>query len=330
MTKKRRNLPSTLRVIVLAPPRGQLVGIIGLLEALDAANRLRAARGRPPPYAVELVGLTAATPSAAGPVLRTPRASTIDRLHTLVVGGGLEMADRTDARVLAETGRLAALGERIVSVCVGAFALGELGLLDGRRCTTHWIALDRLRQRFPAARVEDDAIYTEDGPIFTSAGASAGIDLALHLIRRDCGPALALAVARSLVVFAQRPGGQSQFGAALRLRPGLDDRLHALVAAILREPAGDHDVESLARRSGMSPRHFARVFREQTGETPAAFVTRVRVEAAQRLLAGSDAPIAQVADDVGYGSVDAFRRSFERVAGVQPSAWRSRFQAEAG
>lgn len=124
-----------------------------------------------------------------------------------MVGGGLDLP--SDPRLLDEAGRLAAGAARVVSVCMGAFVLGDLGLLDGRRCTTHWLALDRLRARFPAAKVEPDAIFTDDGPVFTSAGASAGIDLALHLVRVDAGPRMALAVARALVVFAQRPGGQS-------------------------------------------------------------------------------------------------------------------------
>lgn len=325
MTNVRQNLPPTRSVVVLTPAGGQLIGIIGFLEALDSANRFRVSMSKPPPYEVQLVGVDAQTASASGPVLSTPPSSGVRSVHTLVLGGGLQHAEGLDPRFLAEASRLAGLAERLVGVCMGTFALAELGLLDGRCCTTHWMGLDRLRERFPEARVEGDAIFCEDGRVLTSAGATAGIDLALHLIRSDCGPRLALAVARSLVVFAQRPGGQSQFSAVMEMRPGADDRLNGVIAGVVSDPAADHGVDAMARRAGMSPRHFARVFRDQTGETPAAFVTRARVEAAQRALAGGDASMEQVADAAGFGSVDAFRRSFGRVTGVSPSAWRERF-----
>ena len=324
MTITRQFQPNPKRVVVLTPPRGQLIGIIGFIEALDAVNRLRAARGKAPVYALTLAGVEAETPSAAGPVLRTTPSRQVEQADLLVVGGGLDSPD--DPGLIDEAGRLSAGAERVVSVCMGAFTLGALGLLDGRRCTTHWLALDRLRARFPAAVVEDDAIFTEDGAIFTSAGASAGIDLALHLIRLDRGPAMALAVARALVVFAARPGGQSQFGSALKLGPDLEDRLRGLVARIVEDPAADHGVERLATSVGMSPRNFARVFAEQSGETPAAFVAKVRVEAAQRALVAGDASLEQVAADCGFGTVETLRRTFHRVAGVAPSDYRIRFR----
>lgn len=328
MTVTGRILPELQRVVVLTPAGGQLIGIIGFIEAFDAANRLLAHRGRPPRYTITLAGVGPETPSAAGPVLRTTPSEALESADTLVLGGGLEIDE--DPRLLSEAARLAQGASRLVSVCMGAFVLGGLGSLDGRRGTTHWLALDRLRARFPAAKVEDDAIFTEDGPVFTSAGASAGIDLALHLIGLDGGPRLALAVARALVVFAQRPGGQSQFGSALRIRPGVDERLRRLVGRVLQDPGGEHGVEALAASVGMSPRNFARVFLAQTGETPAAFVVKVRVEAAQRALVQSDAGLAQIAEDCGFGTVETFRRCFQRVAGVAPSDYRARFRAETG
>lgn len=327
MTTTGRFLPSPRSVGVLLPQDSQLIGVIGLIEALDAANRLCAARGEAPPYALRLAGVGDDTRSAAGPVLHTEPAASIARVHTLVVGGALRLrTDPIDAALLRQARRLAASAERIVAVCAGSFVLGELGLLDGRRCTSHWLALDALRTRFPTARVEDDAIFTEDGPVLTSAGATAGIDLALHLIRGDAGPRLALAVARALVVFAQRPGGQSQFGSALRLRPGLDDRLAELVSTVLADPGADHRVEVLAKRAGMSPRHFARVFLQQAGQTPAAFVSCARVEAAQRALVHSDAALDTIAGDCGFGCAATLRRTFQRIVGVTPSAYRARFR----
>lgn len=327
MTKDPRIPPSAPRsVVVLVPPGSQLIGALGFFEALDAANRVLAWAGKPALYRLTLAGVAASTAAVSGPVLRTTPSDTLESPHTLVVAGAFTSPDEpVHPGVLAEAGRLAADSRRVVGVCVGTFVLAELGLLAGRRCTTHWLGLPQLRARFPDARVEDDAIFTEDGPVLTSAGATAAIDLALHLIRQDGGARLAQTVARTLVVFAQRPGGQSQFGATLQLRPGLDERLRRLVAQVVAEPAGDHRVERLAARVGMSPRHFARVFREQTGETPAAFVAKVRVEAAQRQLGRGDDGLAAVASAVGFGSEETLRRSFLRVVGVTPSAWRARF-----
>ncbi|MCO4772518.1 MAG: helix-turn-helix domain-containing protein [Deltaproteobacteria bacterium] len=328
MTSDRRFLPLPLRVVVVLPSGGQLIGVMGLYEAFEAANRILASRDRPPLYTLDLVGVQDATRSAAGPVLATAAIADVADLHTLVVGGALEIPDApVSPELRTQIARLADAAERVVGVCMGTFVLGDVGLLDGRRCTTHWLALQRLRECVPAALVEDDALYTEDGRVWTSAGASAGIDLALQLIRRDGGPRLALSVAQVLVMFAHRPGGQSQFGSALRLGAGLDDRMRRLVAGVIRDPAGDHRVAGLAARAGMSPRNFARVFRQQTGETPAAFVTRVRVEAAQRLLVSADDTVASVAADCGFGSEDTLRRTFLRVRGVTPTAYRARFAA---
>lgn len=326
MTKTGRSLP-TRRIVVLTPPGGQLIGVVGFIEAFDAANRILASRGKPPLYELVTVGLDAVTPSCAGPALQTVPSSQIQSLHTLVVGGALDLPEAPVLeRLLAETGRLAERAERLVSVCMGAAVLGSIGALDGRRCTCHWLRLDEMRERFPNAQVQDDAIFTEDGPVFTSAGATAGIDLALHLVRLDGGPRLALAVARTLVVFAQRPGGQSQFSRALRVRSGIDDRMADLVAGVLEDPKANHTVDALATRVGMSHRNFARVFRAQTGQTPAAFVAGVRVEAAQRHLLQSDATLETVAEDCGFGTVETFRRTFRRVTGVSPSDYRRRFR----
>ena len=313
---------------MLVPEGARLIGLIGCLDAFDAANRILAHAGRPEIYALRTLGVSSRVRAESGAVLATERASTLAEVDTLIVGGSLAHADTPfPARYLGEVSRLAQTARRVVSVCAGSFALGELGLLDGRRCTSHWLVLERMRERFPAARVEDDAIFTQTDHVYTSAGASAGIDLALQLIREDAGPRVALAVARALVVFAWRPGGQSQFGTRTGLRAGASERFHDLIAQVQRSPASDHGVERLAKRAGMSPRHFARVFAEQTGETPAAFVARVRVEAAQRALAHTDATLLAIAEDCGFGNEKTLRRTFARVTGVTPSAWRARFAA---
>lgn len=327
MTSIRRKLPSGSKVAAVVIPEGcQLLGMIGLMEAFDAANRVRQARGQAPLYDVRLVGADEPTRTATGIAVQARRPRGLRSVHTLVVGGMLELADTPiDPALLRTVGRLARRASRVVGVCMGSYVLGELGLLDGRRCTTHWLGLDAMRQRFPLAHVEDDVLFTEDGAVLTSAGSSAGIDLALHLIRTDAGPSLALTVARLLVVYAQRSGGQSQFSTALRLRPTQDQRIDRLVSRVVRSPGEDHRVETMAASVAMSPRHFARVFREQTGETPAHFVGRVRVEAAERALARSDASLEEIADECGFASADTMRRTFLRVAGVTPSIWRGRF-----
>ena len=326
MPRKGQILPSPCRVAVLVPDGARLIGLIGCLDAFDAANRVLAHANKPPIYTLSTLGLTTRVRSESGTVLATQRARELARVDTLIVGGSLAHIESPfRPRYLAEVSRLAQTARRVVSVCTGSFALGQLGLLDGRRCTSHWLALERMRERFPAAIVEDDAIFTQAGHVYTSAGASAGIDLALHLIRENAGPRVALAVARALVVFAWRPGGQSQFGTRTGLRSGASQRFHDLIAQVQRAPASDHAVERLAKRAGMSPRHFARVFAEQTGETPAAFVARVRVEAAQRALAHTDATLSAIAEDCGFATEKTLCRTFARVTGVTPSAWRSRF-----
>jgi transcriptional regulator GlxA family with amidase domain len=213
---------------------------------------------------------------------------------------------------------------RVASVCTGAFLLAACGLLDGRRAVTHWRSCARLQQRHPAVRVEEDRIYLRDGKVWTSAGVTAGIDLALALVEEDLGRDLALAVARHLVVFLKRPGGQSQFSTMLAAQSAGDDfaRLHDWIATHLD---ADLRVEHLAAAAGMSPRHFARVYAERMGRTPAKAVEAMRIEAARRALEESGAPIEAVARRCGFGDEERMRRSFLRRLGVGPRAYRARF-----
>ncbi|MFN3197298.1 MAG: GlxA family transcriptional regulator [Bradymonadia bacterium] len=328
MTKTPQILPKPRHVVCVVPDGGQLMGIMGCFEALDTANRMRLAHDKPPLYAVSLAGLSDRVRVSSGPTLSTTPLDQIEDTHTLVMGGLPPQSEMCPtAAMLEAVQRLSSKASRVVSICTGAFTLGAVGLLDGRRCTTHWLALKPLRQRYPKAQVEADALYTEDGPIYTSAGATAGIDLALHLIRQDGGSSLALAVARALVMFTQRPGGQSQFSTALRLGPGQDEMINKVINRVLVNPAADHRVDTLAGHVGMSPRNFARVFRTQTGTTPAAFVARARVEAAQRLMLQEDATLEWVAEVCGFGTLETLRRTFIRVVGVSPGAYRARFRA---
>jgi transcriptional regulator GlxA family with amidase domain len=212
-------------------------------------------------------------------------------------------------------------------VCTGAFLIAAAGLLDGRRATTHWRWCERLARQFPRVRVDADAIFVRDGAIFTSAGVTAGIDLALSLVEEDLGRALAMSVARQLVVHTRRTGGQSQFSETLRMQSADDgsfDALHQWIAANLD---ADLSVEALAAHAGMSVRHFARVYRAHTGETPARAVARLRLEAARHQLEGAAARVGSVARAVGFGDPDRLRRAFHRHLGVTPRAYRAAFAA---
>lgn len=260
------------------------------------------------------IGVEASAAEVAGPV------------DTMIVPGTWtwpEAIGRAD--LLAAVSDAAARSRRVVSVCVGAFVLAEAGLLDGRRATTHWQFFDELAERYPTVRIDRDAIFVADGALYTSAGVSSGIDLALALVEADHGAAIARRVAQHLVVFMQRPGGQAQFSIRLSAQPVEHAPLRAVLDAVAEDPAGDHRLEALSARAGFSPRHLSRVFAREVGTTPARYVERVRVEAARVLLETSDAPLDTVARLSGLGSVESLRRAFLREVGVTPHAYRRRF-----
>lgn len=219
-------------------------------------------------------------------------------------------------------------GARIMSVCSGAFILGEAGLLDGRECTTHWKHTAELAQRFPAARVVPEVLYVDADPIITSAGTAAGLDAALHLWRKEYGAAAAAKVARRMVVPPQREGGQAQYISA----PVVDceaETLGPLLTWIVAHLDEEHTVESLARRALMSPRTFARRFRAETGTTPHAWVTAQRVLRAEELLETTDHPVDRIADQVGFGNAATLRHHFTRARSVSPQQYRRTFSATA-
>lgn len=209
----------------------------------------------------------------------------------------------------------------------GSFLLGAAGLLEGRRVTTHRAWADRFARDHPGVEVEPDRIFVRDGEVWTSAGVTAGIDLALALVEDDHGREAALEAARWLVVFVRRPGGQSQFSAPLAAQSAERGPLREVQEAVLAHPAGDLSVERLAERACMSPRNFARVFRRETGVTPAAWVETARVECARQLLEASSAPTETIAFECGFGTVETMRRAFRRRVGVSPGEYRDRFNA---
>lgn len=298
--------------------------VVGPLEALSEAR----VQGRPV-YQVEIVALSAVEfRSESGVVFRASGKAPPNGVYDTIIipgGAGLREPDTLDAAV-DWCRRQAHTARRIVSVCTGAYALAAAGLLDGRRATTHWRFMTDLADRHPAIRPEPSALFVKDGPIYTSGGITAGMDLALALIEEDFGSPTALAVARELVMFLKRPGGQAQFSEPLAMQMRGGDRFADLVAEMRSELRTDLRVEVLAGKAGMSPRHFSRVFTQRFGETPARHVESLKIAAARERLEGSDDFIATIAADAGFASDDAFARAFERRLGVRPEAYRQRFK----
>lgn len=251
-----------------------------------------------------------------------------DDLDTVLVGGGHEPGLRSmgENPVALDWLRARALTtRRMGSVCSGALVLAASGLLDGRRATTHWGVCEEMRAFRPAVKLEPDAIFVADPPFYTSAGVTAGIDLCLALVEADHGPDLALAVARNLVLFMRRPGGQTQYSAGLNVQAAATPRLRQLIADISADPAADLTLPILADRAGMTERTFSRVFVKETGVTPAAFVEVARLDRAKALLETSDWPLARVAERAGFGSLDGLHRAFQKRLGVTPGEYRQRF-----
>jgi transcriptional regulator GlxA family with amidase domain len=250
----------------------------------------------------------------------------VDHVDTLVVPGPADLGTLEERPVLVDqVGLLARRARRVAAVCTGAFALGAAGLLRGRRATTHWEHAADLARRHPDTTVTPDAIYVQDGPILTSAGVTAGIDVCLALVEQDQGPEAARRVARDLVVFLQRPGGQSQFSVASRTSATGHPILRPLLDAIAADPAADHSPRALARNAGVSPRHLSRLFREQADTTPAAYVETMRLEAA-RIMLERGVSVTAAARRSGLGSDETLRRVFARHLRTTPSAYAARFR----
>jgi transcriptional regulator GlxA family with amidase domain len=247
-------------------------------------------------------------------------------IDTLLVAGGTGVENAAqDEKLLLWLGKTAQRVRRIGSICTGAFLLASAGLLDGKRAATHWKWADKLANQFKHTTVDPDPIYIRDGNTYTTAGVTAGMDLALALVEEDLGSPMALQVARELVLYLRRSGGQSQFSAALSLQASDRKQIEETRSWILDHLEQDLPVEKLAAKAGMSPRHFARVFQKDTGTTPAHFVERLRVETARRRLEESRDKLEKVANDCGFGSSQTLRRSFLRVLHVPPNDYRRRF-----
>jgi len=328
MPRSPRSQPNELRVIeVLAFPSVQLLDVTGPLQVFATANDLVAEAGGTPPYSLRVVAPHGQiiTASAGLGLVAGPLPPVGSELDTLMVAGGRGVeAAAADPALVDWVRERARHSRRTAAVCTGAFLLAASGVLDGRRAATHWSFCDELARRFPAVHVEPDPIFICDGPVWTSAGVTAGIDLSLALVEEDLGRSVALAVARYLVVFLKRPGGQAQFSAALRLQAA-EDKFGALHEWIHGHLADDLSLPNLADQAGMSERSFSRHYAEANGMTPARAVERLRVEAARRLLTESRSPVKRIARRCGFGSEETMRRSFVRLLAVTPQDYRARF-----
>ncbi|MCM2579886.1 GlxA family transcriptional regulator [Streptomyces meridianus] len=304
----------------------QSLDVTGPLEVFSGASRLLGDRAA---YCVRTATLDGGPVRSSSGLLLTPDSSLprSPRPDTLLVPGGAGTR-HPDPRLIDWLRRTAPRAPRVVSVCTGAFLLAEAGLLDGRRATTHWAMCDTLSRRFPAVEVDPEPIYVRDGNVATSAGVTAGMDLALALVEDDHGRQPALTVARHLVLFLRRPGNQSQFSAQLAAQTARSRPLRDVQQWITENPGTDLSVEALAARAALSPRHFARAFRAEVGVPPGRYVDRVRLESARRLLEDTADSIERTARACGYGTPEAMRRAFVRTLGVAPAEYRRRFRPQ--
>ena len=323
----------TRNIILFTYEDGMMLDVVGPADVFAAAAQYATSRkpNMPPPYKVTVIA------NEAGPVtmsngVQLVASQAYDNLKgpidTLLLCGGNEAGMREvekDPRFSSWLKRKADTVTRLGSVCSGAFFLARAGLLDGHRATTHWVACEQLADEHPEVEVVEDAIFVKSGDIYTSAGVSAGIDLALSIVEEDLGRDVAMNVARHLVLFLRRPGGQSQFSAQLAAQSAKTDKFDTLVAYVADNPEADLSVTALADKAAMSPRNFARLFRDEVGETPAKYVEHVRLDAARRKLEEDDDKVDAVAAATGFGTAETLRRTMKRHMATTPEAYRASF-----
>ena len=321
------------RVAIIAYEDFQILDVTGPLEVFGRVSRLLREQGATRGDAYRAV-VAAREPgpvrcSSGFEIVASCSYRDLGGVDTLLVAGGIGTpAAQEDAELLAFLRRRAPTARRYGAVCTGSLVLAAAGLLDGRRATTHWGWMDRLAALAPTASLEPDAIFVRDERLWTSAGVTAGMDMALAMVEEDWGRDAALMAARQLVLFLKRPGGQSQYSAHLAAQETIGPaRFEALKAWLLAHLDQDLSVEALAGQCAMSPRNFARAFVREVGTTPAKFVERARVDEARRLLEDSRLGVDQVAARCGFGTAETLRRVFLRRLAVAPSAYRDRFAA---
>jgi transcriptional regulator GlxA family with amidase domain len=313
----------------------QSLDVTGPLEVFTGANTWRTHHGDGPVYDIrtasldgEMVRTSSGLRVAPDGDLREFSAPRLPAPDLLIVPGG-EGSRRANPELVGWLRTYGRRANRLVSVCTGAFLLAEAGLLDGRGVTTHWAYCSALAAKYPAIRVDPDPIFIRDGNVATSAGVTAGIDLALALVEDDLGRDAALDIARHLVVFLRRPGNQAQFSAQLAGQLAKRDPLRDVQRWIADHPAADLSVETLASQASLSPRQFARAFAAEVGMPPGRYVDRVRLETARRHLEDTADGVEQTARSCGYGTPEAMRRAFLRTLGVSPDEYRRRFRPAA-
>lgn len=322
--------PAPRRVLFVAFPEVELLDITGPASVFTTASRLVGAKR--PGYRVEVAALRKGPVETPGGVLLQATVA-LERVRgpvdTLMVPGGMvTMLPDTEPKLLSHVRELARRSRRVASVCTGSFLLARAGLLDGKRATTHWLACEQLQQQHPRCDVQPDSIYLRDGRIWTSAGVTSGIDLALAMVEEDLGAKVARQVARLLVVYFRRPGGQSQFSVQMASQWASRAPVRDVQEWLPEHLQEDLSVEALAKRAAMSPRNFARAFRAEVGVTPARYVERLRVEAARALLETTERTAKEVATEVGFGTLETLHRVFKRALGVTPAEYRGRFSPQ--
>jgi len=329
------------RVAILAYEGCQSLDVTGPLEVFHAACVRRAAdaatHGEAAPYEARVVGFTAERVRTESGLWLCPdepldalSPTHAAQLHTLIVPGGPGLEKLLgDSAAMARLTRVAGSAQRVASVCTGAFLLARIGLLTGRRATTHWAYCDELSYHFPDVQLQRDTLYVEDRGVWSSAGVTAGIDLTLALVERDLGAKLASEIARWLVVFVRRSGGQAQVSAALSAQSAELASVRELAAWVADHPTCDLSIPQLAKRCGMSARNFARAFREQLGATPRRFIEQARIDVAKRLLEASERSVDEVAEEAGFASAHSLRRALRRSVGAGPREYRTRARPRA-
>ena len=329
MTSNIEKPPNPVPVYILVFPGFLLLDATGPAQVFSTANDECRDAGHAPAYRIELVsrqgGPVASCSGVAVLTAPLPPPAALQGATLVVAGGRGVHAALAEAALLDWVVQAARAAHRCASVCTGAFLLAEAGLLAGRRAATHWQDADSLRLAYPAVRVEDDAIFVKDGPLYTSAGITAGIDLCLSLVEEDLGHAIAIGAAKRLVVYHKRPGGQRQFSTELLAQSGDSGLAHRLAQWLRPRAAEDIDVERMAQAMALSARSLHRRLREESGASPAQLLARVRMETACRLLESAGCSIKQVARLSGFGTEYNLRRAFARQLGVLPSAYRERF-----
>lgn len=326
----RTNTSAMAREVVIVGHGGAVgLELTGACDVFELANAWLAEQARPPAYRLQVMTLDGGPLELYGGLelsatrsLRRYRGP-VDTL--IVVGGPVAPAASENPSLARAVAEVAARARRVVSLCTGAFILAAGGVLDGRRVTTHWLFGDDLAARYPAVEVDTDPIYVRDGPVWTSAGITAGLDLLLALVEEDEGSEVAREIARLLVMFLRRTGSQAQFSAQLSNQLADRHPVRELQQYIAEHPEADLSLPALARRVSMSPRHFARLFRAETGTSPGRYVEQARIETARRRLEESQLSVEAVAAACGFGSVGNFRRVFAKAMDVSPFEYRRSF-----